>query len=303
LDFDATIIDNGAKFLINNPPSIGSTYTDDWGTTYKKTGASWPIDSPVDFPIKDKRDFKKFKPPDPDKPELYEDIKVALESADDIAVISMVGGTLTRAWLLTGWTCLSHFMFEELDIFESLLKMAGEYWERVLENMIELGIHCAGIGDDLGFNSGTFFSPEIYKKYLFPLLKRQVDICKRNNVPVYFHCDGNNNSIMEDIINIGFDALNPIAKNANMDLEIIKKEYGESITLHGTVESSILLPFGEVEDIIKETKKNIKIGGKNGRFIMGVDSDVRDDIPIKNIMAMYNTIKESGNYPIRIQIC
>ena len=28
------------------------TYIDEWGTTYRKDDAAWPIDAPIDYPIK-----------------------------------------------------------------------------------------------------------------------------------------------------------------------------------------------------------------------------------------------------------
>ena len=65
-------------------------YRDEWGTVYEKSGFSWPIDAPVDFPIKDRSDLKVYRPPDPDLPERLEEIRLAQELAQ--GEVAIVGG-------------------------------------------------------------------------------------------------------------------------------------------------------------------------------------------------------------------
>src|SRR3989339_159093 len=73
-------------------------YRDEWGTVYKKTGTSWPIDSPLDYPIKNLDDLKKYKLPDPELPERMSDIKLAQSlSAGEVAIVGGVQGPLTTA--------------------------------------------------------------------------------------------------------------------------------------------------------------------------------------------------------------
>ena len=45
-----------------------NVYKDEWGTTSKINDPSWPIDAPIDYPIKTRDDLRKYKSPDPTLP-------------------------------------------------------------------------------------------------------------------------------------------------------------------------------------------------------------------------------------------
>jgi uroporphyrinogen decarboxylase len=295
LNLDATFIGYGGGFMGTGNTK---TYIDEWGTTFRKNpNFSWPWDAPIDFPIKRIEDVKKFKLPDPNRCGRLKEIKTALDMAEgNIAVMGAIQGPLTTAFLLAGWTTLAYFLTDNPDMLKQIFRLSNEFYNQAIINMIDAGVDVIYYAEDLGFHTNTFFSPIIYKEFLYPFIKEQIDIIKERNIPIFFHCDGNKNSIMEDIMNFGFDCLNPIEKNANMDFKEIKKKYGNKITLHGTIDSSLLLPFGSKEEVIKETKKSIEIGKVGGRFIFGSDSDIRDDMPVENIMAMFDTYFEYCNY-------
>ena len=45
-----------------------ATYIDEWGTTYRHNWAAWPIDAPIDYPIKSRDDLERYRTPDPTLP-------------------------------------------------------------------------------------------------------------------------------------------------------------------------------------------------------------------------------------------
>ena len=62
------------------------TYVDEWGTTYQRDAASWPIDAPIDYPIKSRQDLAKYKSPDPTLDGRDAEIKKAVEKLFDVKV-------------------------------------------------------------------------------------------------------------------------------------------------------------------------------------------------------------------------
>lgn len=65
LDMDAVWLPSGG-FNGYQPEYLASyVYADKWGTTYQQSTSSWPIDAPIDWPIKSKADLLKYKMPDP----------------------------------------------------------------------------------------------------------------------------------------------------------------------------------------------------------------------------------------------
>ena len=76
-------------------------YIDEWGTTYQQGEASWPIDAPIDYPIKLRKDLAAYKPPDPTLPGRdYQIIEAAAMDNDDIALLGGVLGPFTTTWML-----------------------------------------------------------------------------------------------------------------------------------------------------------------------------------------------------------
>lgn len=228
-----------------------------------------------------------------------DDITKAIElSNNEIAILGGIQGPLTTAFFLAGWDILEYSVMEDGKLAEDIFKISNEYFSYAALNMIKAGVDIICIAEDLGFENGTFFSPKIYQKYLY--IKELVDLIKKENIPVFSHCYGNLNIILEDLVALDIDCLHSIQKSANMDLKFVKEKYGKKIALCGNVDSSNTLPFGDMEKVIKETVECIKIGAPDGGFILASDSDVRDDMPVDNILALFETGEKHGKYPIEI---
>src|SRR5512147_3251756 len=68
LDMDGVWLPFGG-FNGYQPQYLGQdVYVDEWGTTYQQSASSWPIDAPIDYPIKTRADLAKYKMPDPTLP-------------------------------------------------------------------------------------------------------------------------------------------------------------------------------------------------------------------------------------------
>ena len=80
-----------------------NVYKDEWGTTYKINEASWPIDAPIDYPIKNRKDLLKYKPPDPTLSGRDSEIKKAVKMQNDnIAILGGVGGPFCYSMAVAG---------------------------------------------------------------------------------------------------------------------------------------------------------------------------------------------------------
>jgi len=303
LGLDAAHIMFGEVKPLNPVDKSGNIYTNEWGTKYKSTSYSWPSDAPVDFPIKSISDLKNYKIPDPNEPGRLDDVKLAVKmNKGEVAIVGVVLGPLTNAFLLAGWYPLSYSLMEDCKLATKLFEISNGYFNQAALNMIEAGVDVIIIAEDLGFKSSTFFSRDTYRKNLFPYIEEQIKIIKGKNIPVFFHCDGNINSIVQDLVEMGIDCLHPIQKTANMDLLQIKQEYGDKIAICGNVDSTYTLTSGSIEKVIEETKECIKIGAPGGGYILSSDSDLRDDMPVENILAMFEAGRKYGKYPIKNNI-
>jgi uroporphyrinogen decarboxylase len=99
--------------------------------------------------------------------------------------------------------------------------------------------------------------------------------------------------VMEDLIEIGFDIIDPIQPECMNPYEV-KKRFGHRMTLHGTISSQQTLPFGTVEDVRNEVRERIQRCGRNGGLVIAPNNVVQFDVPLENLLAVYETAKEVG---------
>ena len=80
--------------------------------------------------------------------------------------------------------------------------------------------------------------------------------------------------------------------------------YGLSVIpffiLMGNIDNKGVLVSGSVDDVIAATKECLRIAAPGGGYILGSDHSVHDDMPNENILAMIETGKKYGKYPIKI---
>jgi len=278
-------------------------YPDEWGTLYKKENVSWPLDAPFDYPVKCRADFEKIRIPDASLPERYEALKGAVKYAKvrgEIAVIGSLLGPFSLAWLLMGPEYLLTAMYEEPDLVDDIFRVYLRYALTCIRNNAECGIDCLIIAEDLGYDTGVFYSPALMRENLFPFIKKMVNEAHSAGLPVILHCDGNVNAILDDFVDMGFDALHPLERKSHMDLKEIKRKYGHKLCLFGNVDSCEILAFGTLEEVEAATLSCLRDGADGGGYVLGSDHSLSMGIKIENVMKMYDTHRKYGAYPIRL---
>ncbi len=273
-------------------------YQDEWGTTYQKDpSASWPIDSPIDYPVKSPDDLKTYRPPDPDKPGRLDEHKKALEETKgELALFGGVPGPFTTAWLLLGYERLGYWVYDCPDKLQDIFRMSNQYYIKAINMMVDAGMDAIMVAEDLGYTTGPFIHPDHYRARLFPYLQEIIYAVKRKNVPVILHCDGNINSIMEDLVSMGIHALNPVERKAHMDIQEIKRRYGDRICLIGNLDLVRVLPHGSEEEVMDHVRELIQTVGRDGGYIVASEHSLNHHIPLNNIMAIKTAVEQYGWY-------
>lgn len=277
-------------------------YRDEWGTVYKKTGTSWPIDSPFDYPIKDWNDLKKYKLPDPERPERMDDIKLAQKMGEDkVAIVGGVQGPFTTAILICGLTNIFTKIVDDPSFVKEIFRLSNEFFAIAVKKMIEAEVDVICVPDDLGFVSGPFMSVKDFRKLLLPYIEELFEEAITNNVPTFLHSCGNINLYLDDLVSVGFDGLHPLQRTANMSMKEVRERAGQKLCLIGNVDSSYTLVTGNENTIIRETLEAIREGGLNGAMILASDSDIRDEMPFEKVDLMFKVGLEFGKYPLDIK--
>jgi uroporphyrinogen decarboxylase len=141
-------------------------------------------------------------------------------------------------------------------------------------------------------------SPQAYRRIIKPRHRQIVDCIKtHSDAKVVYHCDGAILPIINDFIEIGVDALNPVQISAaGMDTRTLKAQFGDRLSFWGAIDTHRVLPKGTVEEVRQEVKRQIESLGGNGGYILAAVHNIQDDIPPQNIVAMVEAAREYGRY-------
>jgi len=174
----------------------------------------------------------------------------------------------------------------DLKIGKRLFEAIGKYVDLVF------------VHDDLATQESLMFSPERYKEVVKPRHQEIFNFIKTHrNAKVIYHCDGAIYPIINDFIEIGVDALNPVQVSAQgMDARSLKREFGDRLSFWGGIDTHRVLRQGSPEDVREEVKKQIEILGKGGGYILAAVHNIQDDVKPENIVAMFEAAKEFGKY-------
>lgn len=149
------------------------------------------------------------------------------------------------------------------------------------------------LGDDYGTQLDLIMSAKMWDEFYAPQIGRLFNLAKDFGIKVMLHSCGSVSKLIPRLIELGMYALDPIQVRAsNMEPEMLKAKFGDSITFHGGLDTQYILPFGTVEDIRAETRRLIEIFGRNGGYILAPSQEFLPDIPLDNILAMYEVGRE-----------
>lgn len=153
-------------------------------------------------------------------------------------------------------------------------------------------------GDDLGMSQGPFMEPEIYRALFKPRHKILCDYVKSHSkMHTFIHSCGSISLLMPDLIEAGIEIFNPVQTNSYlMDPAFLKREYGKDCTFWGGgIETVGTLNIGSPQKIRDQVFERLEIFSKGGGFVFNTVHNILPDVPPKNIMAMFDAVKDFNN--------
>lgn len=155
-------------------------------------------------------------------------------------------------------------------------------------------IHC---GDDIGMQDRLMMSPAMWREWLKPRWRRVIETAKDENPEIlaWYHSDGDVRPVIEDLIEIGFDILNPVQPEC-MDPAALKRQYGDRLAFWGCIGTQTTMPFGTPDDVRAAVKWTIQNVGYDGGLLIAPTHVLEPDVPWENIMALHEAVQEYGGY-------
>ena len=157
------------------------------------------------------------------------------------------------------------------------------------------------IYQDYGTQRGELISPATFERLVVPHYRRLFAwIHRHTSWKVLFHSCGSIYGLIPHMIDMGVDILNPVQSNTErMDPARLKAEFGDRLAFWGGgIETQSVLPFGTPNEVRRQVRERISIFGPGGGFVFAPTQDIQADVPLLNLVAMYETVREYGRYPL-----
>lgn len=154
-------------------------------------------------------------------------------------------------------------------------------------------------GTDFGAQNGPFISPKAYRDLFQPFHKQVNDwIHHHTSWKSFIHSCGSVRALIPDFLEAGFDILNPVqCSAAGMVPAELKAEFGDRVTFWGGgVDTQRTLPFGKPEEVRREVSERLRTFGQGGGYVFNTTHNVQARVPVENVLAMYETLRERGGY-------
>jgi uroporphyrinogen decarboxylase len=219
------------------------------------------------------------------------------------ALFTCLAGVFEQATYLRGMDRLFIDLIQDPGYFRTLL-------EKVLQ--VEMDMYAPffdAVGDrldvvqywgDLGSQQGPLISPAHYREYVKPLEAELVRFTKsRTGARVCLHSCGAVAEFIPDLIDAGYDVLNPVQTTARgMDPVRLKREFGKDMVFWGGVDTQRTLPFGTKTDIRAAVENLIGALGAGGGYILAPCHNIQALTPPENVIAAFEAARDAGVYPI-----
>lgn len=237
------------------------------------------------------------------EPNFYQDLRarvLKLRESTDRALMITCGcnlfewGTFLRR--------MDNFLMDTYADEENVAALVDQLMERhlaTLEKVCEsVGdiVDILRFGDDLGMDTGMFMAREKYQK-LFKPYHTQLNeyVHKHSKMKTFLHSCGSLYPIIPDLIDAGYDVLNPVQTTAyQMDPETLKREFGKDITFWGGgCNTRTVLNRSTPDEVYDYSRRMIDIFNQDGGFVFNTEHNIMPDVPPQNIVAMYRAVADA----------
>ncbi|GAB4538974.1 MAG: uroporphyrinogen decarboxylase family protein [Anaerolineae bacterium] len=295
------------------PPAQPGTFIDMWGITWKQAfyGNGYYYWELAGSPLAEAsvEDIDDYPWPDLTDPGftagLAEEVKELYENTD---YAIMADGGFKSFWELG-------YMLRGFE--QSLMDLAlnPDFISALMSRLLEINKFMTGrfldivgpyiqvfrTGDDLATQRGRLMSPQAFRTLIKPYYKDYFDFVKsRTDAKIFFHTCGNAVDLIDELVEVGVDIINPVQVSAMGGTAELKARFGNKVTFWGAIDTQHVLPYGTVAEVEAEVQRRIRDLGPGGGYVVGPVHNIQPDVPPENIMAMAEATRKYGTYPLVI---
>jgi len=190
---------------------------------------------------------------------------------------------------------------ESPDRFGEQILRIGEFYYQCAKAAIEATeglLDGFVIWGDVAYRENLFFSPDYWRTYYKPTVARMIDLCHAHGLPVIYHGCGNVKTILQDYIEMGLDAYNPLEAKAGLDVVELRRELGHRLAFCGNGDIP-LWETGDKEKIRRDVLRKLN-AAKGGGMIFQSDHSVTSSVSGRTYDYIVKLVRQHGKYPLQL---
>lgn len=202
-----------------------------------------------------------------------------------------------RLWELRGMeNALMDFYLYPDEVHRLLQKLTDFYMAAMERTKNELDADGIFVSDDIGTQTGPFFSPEIFRTFFKPYYEQLFGKAHQLGMHFWLHSCGNIEALLPDLIGAGLDVIHPIQKYT-MDDERIAKAFGDRICIWYGFDVQQIIPFGTPQEVRQEVRRIMDVfKRKDGRFMLTMGNGSTADWPTESLEALFDESMTYGRF-------
>jgi uroporphyrinogen decarboxylase len=220
-------------------------------------------------------------------------------------ILTLPVGPLHQCQWLRGYENWMMDLASNVEFYQALMDKVTEIWLKISSRMLSAvgrNIDCIFFGDDVAYQNGPMVRRQTYDKYIKPYHVRIFSLLRSHGAKIVYHSCGAVTSLIDDFIELGVDALNPVQVSAaGMDTAVLKQRFGDRIAFWGGgVDTQRVLPTGTSAEVRAEVRRRIGDLAPGGGYVFCAVHNIQREVPPENIHAMYDEALSCGRYPIQV---
>jgi len=149
--------------------------------------------------------------------------------------------------------------------------------------------------NDFGHTTGTFVSPEAFRRLFLPNVKFNVEAVHAEGRDFIQHSCGDNRPIFDQLVEAGIDCLQSLQPQAGMSPGMVKERSNNRMAAWGGVDVANLVR-GSTEDVRRDVRETMETAKAGGGLILGPSHSVAWGTKYDNFMAMLDEFEKTREY-------
>jgi len=205
-------------------------------------------------------------------------------------------GLFERHWALRGMeNALMDYYLYPAEVHRLFQALTDFYIGIIERGCREHDLDGIFMSDDLGTQTGPFFSHGIFMEFFKPYFKQIFGRVRELGMQSWLHACGNVEPFIPEWIDTGLDVLHPIQKHT-MDEKKIAANFGDKITVFAGFDVQQVIPWGTPEEVREEVRFLLDTYWRpgQGKCILTAGNGINQDCTLESLEAFFEEALSYG---------